>query len=146
MSNDELATLGKYGASKVLVDRSVNGDDQQQLVRMIAEVAGSENADTVVFVHDLSGKAVAPMLSVRMNAGLVSGAISLPDDSGAISVNVFSGKAIGKVKVNSTSKIISLLPNSLPPEENGDNCSVEEVSTQAGEASIKFLSTKKPEV
>ena len=129
----------------MIVDRGVNGEDQQQLVRMIAEVAASENADTVVFVHDVSGKAVAPMLSVRMNAGLVSGAISLPDDSGAIAVNVFSGKAIGNVKVNSASKIISLLPNSLPPEEVGENCSVEEVSTQAGEARIKVLSTKKPE-
>ena len=136
LSNDELAGLGKYGATKVLVDRSVNGEDQQQIVRMIAEVAGSENADTVVFVHDLSGKAVAPMLSVRMNAGLVSGAIA---------VNVFSGKAIGKVKVNSASKIISLLPNSLPPEENGHSCAVEEISTQSGDASIKVLATKKPE-
>jgi electron transfer flavoprotein alpha subunit len=38
-----------------------------------------------------------------------------------------------------------LLPNSLPPEEVGENCSVEEVSTQAGDARIKVLSTKKPE-
>jgi electron transfer flavoprotein alpha subunit len=51
LSNDELAVLGKYGASKVLVDRSVSGEDQQQIVRMIAEVAGSENADTVVFFN-----------------------------------------------------------------------------------------------
>ena len=145
LSNDELSLLGLYGATKVLVDRAVNGDDQQQIVRMIAEVAGSESADTIVFVHDVSGKAVAPMLSVRMNAGLVSGAISLPDDSGAIAVNVFSGKAVGNVKVNSASKIISLLPNSLPPEEVGENCPVEELSTQAGEARIKVLSTKKPE-
>ena len=145
LSNDELSTIGNYGASKVLVDRAVSGDDQQQVVKMIAEVATAQGADTVVFVHDLYGKSVAPMLSVRMKAGLVSGAISLPDDSGAIAVNVFSGKAVGKVKVNSSAKIISLLPNSLPPEALGSACGVEEISSDVGDARIKVLSTKKPE-
>ena len=145
LSNDELSTLGNYGASKVLVDRAVSGEDQQQVVKMIAEVATARGADTVVFVHDLYGKSVAPMLSVRMKAGLVSGAISLPDDSGAIAVNVFSGKAVGKVKVNSSAKIISLLPNSLPPEALGSACGVEEISSDVGDARIKVLSTKKPE-
>jgi electron transfer flavoprotein alpha subunit len=145
LSNDELSTLGNYGASKVLVDRAVSGEDQQQVVKMIAEVATVRGADTVVFVHDLYGKSVAPMLSVRIKAGLVSGAISLPDDSGAIAVNVFSGKAVGKVKVNSSAKIISLLPNSLPPEALGSACGVEEISSDVGDARIKVLSTKKPE-
>lgn len=145
LSSDELAILGSYGASKVLVDRAVSGDDQQQVVRMIAKVAQTEGANTVVFVHDLYGKSVAPMLSVRMNAGLVSGAISLPDESGAIEVNVFSGKAVGKVKVHSSSRIISLLPNSLPPEEKAPACSVEEISIEVGDPRIKVLSTRKPE-
>jgi electron transfer flavoprotein alpha subunit len=145
LSNDELSTLGNYGASKVLIDRALSGEDQQQVVKMIAEVAATHSADTVVFVHDLYGKSIAPMLSVRMKAGLVSGAISLPDESGAIAVNVFSGKAVGKVKVNSSAKIISLLPNSLPPEELGSTCGVEEISSNVGDARIKVLSTKKPE-
>ena len=143
LSNDELSTLGNYGASKVLIDRTVSGE--QQVVKMIAEVAATHSADTVVFVHDLYGKSIAPMLSVRMKAGLVSGAISLPDESGAIAVNVFSGKAVGKVKVNSSAKIISLLQNSLPPEELGSTCGVEEISSNVGDARIKVLSTKKPE-
>ena len=93
LSNDELSTLGNYGASKVLIDRAVSGEDQQQVVKMIAEVAATHSADTVVFVHDLYGKSIAPMLSVRMKAGLVSGAISLPDESGAIAVNCIFGKS-----------------------------------------------------
>tara|TARA_Y100001978_G_C23702193_1_gene441879 strand:+ start:1887 stop:2819 length:933 start_codon:yes stop_codon:yes gene_type:complete len=145
LDSEKLASMGNYGASKVLVDRAVSGDDQQQITRMVAEVAESNGADTIVFVHDPYGKSVAPMLSARMKAGLVSGAISLPDGDGAIAVNVFSGKAIGKVKVHSTAKIISLLPNSIPPEETGSACAVEEITTQSGEASIKVLETKKPE-
>lgn len=140
-----LATLGKYGASKVLVDRSLSGDDDQQLTRLIASAASSTGATTIVFSHDLIAKAVAPRLSVRLKAGLVSGAIDVPAGDGTVKVNVFSGKAFGSVKVNSGSKIISLLPNSFQPEATGSDCSVEEFNGNAGDAKVKVVSTKKPE-
>lgn len=144
-SSDDLSTLGQYGASKVLVDRAIDGEDQKQVTNLIASTVAQNNVNTVVFSHDLFGKSVAPRLSVRLKAGLVSGAISLPDADGCIDVNVFSGKALGKVKVNTGIKIISLLPNSLQPEENGASCVVEEISCDVGAAVIKVLSTKKPD-
>ena len=140
-----LASLGKYGASKVLVDRSFKGEDDQQLTRVIASAAEQTAASTVVFSHDLTAKAVAPRLSVRLKAGLVSGAIDVPSGDGTVKVNVFSGKAFGAVKVNSGKKIISLLPNSLQPEETGVDCGVEDFNGNAGESKVKVLSTKKPE-
>jgi electron transfer flavoprotein alpha subunit len=140
-----LATLGKYGASKVLVDRSVSGHDDQQLSRLIASAAEKTGASTIVFSHDLVAKAVAPRLSVRMKAGLVSGAIDVPTTDGTVKVNVFSGKAFGFVKVNSAKRIISLLPNSIQPEATGAECAVEDFSGNAGEAKVKVISTKKPE-
>jgi electron transfer flavoprotein alpha subunit len=144
-SSDVLASLGEYGASKVIVDRTVEGEDAQQLTRLVASVAQANGASTIVFSHDLIGKAVSPRLSVRLNAGLISGAVALPEGDGSIKVNVFSGKAMGLVKVNSSSRIISLLPNSIQPEKSGSSCAVEEVSGNAGTAAIKVISTKKPE-
>lgn len=140
-----LATLGRYGASSVLVDRSVSGEDAQQLTRIIATAVEKTGATTVVFSHDLIAKAVASRLSVRLKAGLVSGAIETPAADGTTKVNVFSGKAYGAVKVHSAIKIISVLPNSIPPEETGSDCTVEEFSGNAGDTSIKIISTKKPE-
>ena len=144
-SNDVLASLGEYGAAKVMVDRSVDGEDPQQLARLIAAVADQVSASTVIFSHDVYGKAVAPRLSVRMKAGLVAGAISIPEGDGSIKVNVFSGKAVGFVKVASEKSIISLLPNSIQPEKSGSACGVEETSGLAGTSAIKVLETKKPE-
>jgi electron transfer flavoprotein alpha subunit len=144
-SSDVLASLGEYGASKVIVDRTVEGEDAQQLTRLVASVAQANGASTIVFSHDLIGKAVSPRLSVRLNAGLISGAVALPEGDGSIKVNVFSGKAMGLVKVNSSSRIISLLPNSIQPEKSGSSCAVDEVSGNAGAAAIKVISTKKPE-
>jgi electron transfer flavoprotein alpha subunit len=144
-SNEQLAQLGEYGASKVLVDRSVDGEDPQQLARLIAAVADQVAASTVIFSHDIYGKAVAPRLSVRMNAGLIAGAIAVPEADGSVKVNVFSGKAVGFVKVASAKQIISLLPNSIQPEKTGSACSVEETNGLAGTSAIKVLETKKPE-
>lgn len=144
-SADQLANLGEYGASKVLVDRSVDGEDPQQLARLIASVADQVSASTVIFSHDIYGKAVAPRLSVRMKAGLIAGAIAVPEADGSIKVNVFSGKAVGFVKVTSAKQIISLLPNSIQPEKTASTCGVEEISGLAGNSSVKVLDTKKPE-
>jgi len=144
-SSDTLSTLGEYGASKVLVDRNIDGEDAQQLTKLVGWAAQEVGANTVIFSHDLTGKAVAPRLSVRWKAGLVSGAIALPDADGSVRVNVFSGKAIGKVQVQTSNKIISLLPNSIQPEKSGASCAVNEISANVGSGAVKVVSTKKPE-
>jgi electron transfer flavoprotein alpha subunit len=146
-SNADLSKLGEYGATKVMVDKSLVNPDAQQLTKLIANSVESTNAEIIVFSHDLTAKAVAPRLSVRLKAGLISGATSIPNSSGdfACQVNVFSGKAYGTVSVKTTKKIISLLPNSIQPEINGNSCSVEEFNGNAGNSTIKVIEVKKPE-
>jgi electron transfer flavoprotein alpha subunit len=143
----DLGKLGEYGATKVLVDSSLEKIDAQQVTRLVAAAAEQVEAEVIIFSHDLVAKAVAPRLSVRLKAGLVSGAISLPDMSNgfSVNVNVFSGKAFGSVSVKTAKKIISLLPNSIQPELNGAACPVEEFAGHAGEALIKILEVKVPE-
>lgn len=142
--NATLATLGQYGASKVLVDRSVTTDDSQQITNVVASAAEATGANTVVFSHDFVGKSVGPRLSVRLKAGLVPGATDVPQD-GKVRVNVFSGKAMGFVAIKSDRKIISLLPNSFQPEAGGSDCSVEEYNGNAGALNVKVLDKKVPE-
>lgn len=144
-SNDLLATLGVYGANKVLIDAHIDGQDPGQLVKLVWAAAQKLGASTIVFSHDLVGKAVAPRLSVRLKAGLVAGAVSLPETDGTIKVNVFSGKAFGFVRVNTSQRIISLLPNSIQPEQTGQNCPVEAFDSQAGPSQIVVKATKKAE-
>ncbi len=146
-NNTDLAKLGEYGASKVLVDRSLTQADAQQTTRLIANAVESTGANILVFSHDLTAKAVAPRLSVRLKAGLISGAIALPETGNGFSckVNVFSGKAFGTVSVKTDKKIISLLPNTLQPEVTGSAASVEEFNGNAGSGAIKVIETKKPE-
>lgn len=140
-----LAALGEYGADKVLVDHNASSDDSQQITRLVVKAAETTNADVIIFSHDLVAKAVAPRVSVRLKAGLISGAVAVPESNGNIKVNVFSGKAFGYVKVNSSRKIISLLPNSIQPEKSGSACPVEAFDGNVGTAAVKVIETKKPE-
>jgi electron transfer flavoprotein alpha subunit len=144
-SSDELAQLGNYGATKVLVDRGFEGNDAQQVTRLVSKAVEEVGAEYIIFSNDLTGKSIAPRLSVRLNAGLVAGATAVPSAEGTIKVNVFSGKAFGHVKVNTDKKVISLLPNSIQPEEVGGTASVEEFNGEAGDAAITVKDTKKPE-
>ena len=67
----------------------------------------------IIFSNNFNGKAIAPRLSVRLKAGLVSGAVSLPDITNGFIVkkNVFSGKAFANVSIKTDIKIISLNAN-----------------------------------
>ena len=90
--------------------------DPQLLVIATEQAAAAENAEVIIFLHDFTGKAVAPRLSASIKAGLIAGAVSYPVLEGGFSIkkNVFSGKAIADYSITSAKKIISLLPNSFP--------------------------------
>jgi electron transfer flavoprotein alpha subunit len=133
-----LEDLGNNGANKVLNCGSVNNMDPVQLSKLVAAAAEAEGAEIVVFAHDHTGKSVAPMAAVRMNAGIVSGAVALPDTSNGFRVKkaVFSGKAFATYQVNSNLKVISLLPNSIDQVEVSGSASVEDFNPEIGGASL----------
>lgn len=112
---EDLAALGKYGVKKIhqVADASLNHLDAQVYTKVIAQVATATGAKVIVFSNNLSGKAIAPRLSVRLKAGLVSGAVALPDTSNGFVVkkNVFSGKAFANIAVTTDIKIVALSPN-----------------------------------
>lgn len=139
-----LASLGNFGASKVLVAKDLSNADDRQITKLVVAAAEQCGADTVVCTHDLGGRTVAPRISVRMKAGLVSGAVDLPSDKG-VKVNVFSGKAAGYVQVNTSKRVISLMPNSLPANETGGKADVEAFSGDFGSSTVVVKETKKLE-
>ena len=143
LDNDALSALGKYGASKVIAHNSVDLDSQQ-LTKLVADVAKDSGSKVVIFSQDLTGKAVAPRIAVRLNAGIVSGAIALPSDDFVVKVNAFSGKAFSFVKINSDLKVISVLPNSLQPEEGAGTAEVQNESCDLGASKVIVKSRVEP--
>ncbi|MDB4088534.1 electron transfer flavoprotein subunit alpha/FixB family protein [Flavobacteriales bacterium] len=143
LDNDALSALGKYGANKVIAHNSVDLDSQQ-LTKLVADVANDNGSKTVIFSQDLTGKAVAPRVAVRLNAGIVSGAIDLPSDDFVVKVNAFSGKAFSFVKINSDVKVISVLPNSLQVEEGAGTAEVQNEGCDLGASKVTVKSRVEP--
>jgi electron transfer flavoprotein alpha subunit len=115
---EDLVALGKYGIQKIhqLNHESMNLLDAEQYIRIIAGIAETSGATVIVLSHTNTGRAIAPGLSARLKAGLVTGATALPDTSNGFLVkkNVFSGKAFCTVSIKTALKIISLNPNVYP--------------------------------
>jgi electron transfer flavoprotein alpha subunit len=145
VDNGDLEALGKYGAKKVLVNKSVTNMLPTKLAKLTAAAAEQEGADIIVFAQDFTGKSVAPILSAKLKAGLVSGAVDYPDTSDGFVVkkNVFSGKAFAMYKVNTEKKVISILPNSVGKEEVGGTAHVEEFSADLGDSRITVTNVEK---
>lgn len=117
---DDLASLGNYGITKVhtVTDTALDKFDAQVFTKVIEQAVNATGADVIVFSNNSTAKAVAPRLSVRLKAGLVSGAIALPElqNGFVVKKTVFSGKAFANIGVTSDKKIIALNPNSYNVE------------------------------
>ncbi len=116
-TQDDLNKLGSYGITKVhyIEDTNIKNYDAQVYTKIIGDAIEAIGATVIIFSNNTSAKAIAPRLSVRLKAGLVSGAIALPDMSNGFVVkkSVFSGKAFAQVSILTAKKIISLNPNSF---------------------------------
>ncbi len=133
--------LGNYGAKKVIVASGVTTQDSQQLTKLVVQASTSVGANTIVFSHDNTGKSIAPRVAARLDAGLVAGATALPAGD-EIKKNVFSGKAMAYVKVNTDKKVISVLPNSVGLKATGGSAEVESFSGDLGNAGVKVIEFK----
>ena len=145
--NEDLSAMGQYGLSKVyqVKDESLNQLDAQVATKALAEVIPSIGANIIIFSHNVDGRAIAPRLSARLKAALVTGAVELPDTSQKFVVkkSVFSGKAFAHVSLNSEIKIISINPNSFSITTAQGQATVEQLSPVVDKSKIKLDSVNR---
>lgn len=148
VSKENAAELGKYGVTKVLLASSdaYAHLDGQSFAAAIAQAATQEGAQVVVFPHNPDGKAIAPRVAVRLKAGLVAGAIELPDLSGGgfvVRKNVFSGKAFAFISVTTPVKVITLNPNSFHVQTGEGRAEVVAFQPAAAAPRVKVTAVNK---
>ncbi len=142
----ELKSLGNYGATKVV---NINNENltvlaNQPYAKVIAEVAQKESATIVLFAHNNSGKAVAPRVSVKLKAGLVSGVTEIPSSYEPFSIKkkAFTGKAFASVIVNSEIKVLTLAQNSFGIVEDAKDATIEAFDVNLDASEIKTERTE----
>ena len=144
---EDLAQLGKYGATKVhqVANDQLNHFDARVNATVAAEVAKSIGAEVIVFAHNTNGKAIAPAVAVKLGAGIVTGASALPKTDGGFVVTktVFSGKAFASIKIDTAIKVISINQNSFGIQTADGTASVNALNIAVPASSIKITSVDK---
>jgi len=140
VADEELKLLGKYGADKVIRTShpSLSGLDNQAYTAILSQVASAEDAGIIILAHNNSGKALAPRLAVRLNAGIASGVTGLPDstDPFVVKKKVFSGKAFAGVKIITEKKILTLSQNSFEITESQKDAELAEYTPELDESTV----------
>jgi len=122
VAEDELAALGRYGATKVL---NVNQEQlasfvNQAYASIIAEALKSTDSKLLVLSNSFSGKGLAPRIAAKLQAGLADGALELPhitDDKLTVKKTAFSNKAFATLELSSEIKVIALNPNAYETKD-----------------------------
>jgi electron transfer flavoprotein alpha subunit len=149
---EDLTLIGKYGIQKIhqVKEDTLNQLDTEQYIRLISKIAVSGSASVIVLSHSNTGRAIAPGISANLKAGLVTGAIALPDTSNGFHVrkNVFSGKAFCTVAIKTPIRIISLNPNAYPVAAGEGTAEVilEDLPLEATPVRIKSVSKASGEI
>ncbi len=143
---NNLDELASYGAEKIY---QINAGDEvafdsKQFAKAIADQCTSIGATIFVAAHTSQGKALAGRLSVRMDAGLVTGVNGLPQDGDAFVVrrSLFSGKALADYEVKSNNKVLTVIGNTVPPAKSGGSSEVVSSDIALSEASMTVLETR----
>jgi electron transfer flavoprotein alpha subunit len=142
---DDLKNLGNYGAEKII---NVTNDrlkvlDNQVYTKIIADVAVKEGSKVIIFSNNITGKALAPRLSVRLKAGIGTGVSRLPLNLDPFTVfkKAYSGNAFANVIIKSDIKILTLAQNSFDVVEKPTGAVPETVVIDVEESLIKTTVT-----
>jgi electron transfer flavoprotein alpha subunit len=146
-TTEDLSALGQHGVKKIhqVKNEALKNFDTQVYTKVLAQVAEQTGAKTIIFSNNSSGKSIAPRLAVRLKAGLVSGAVALPDTTNGFVVKktVFSGKAFANVSIKTEIKIIALNVNAFTIVSGEGKADIVPFNATVDAPKVKVVSSSK---
>jgi len=149
VDDEQLKSLGNYGANKVLSikDERFESIDNKAIADAVAKAAEAEGAKIIIFAHNNEGKAIAPRVAIKLDAGIVSGVTGLPVsyDPFTVKKKVFTGKAFVNAVINTEVKVITFAQNSFTINETENTVAIETFDPQIADSEFatKILDTHK---
>jgi electron transfer flavoprotein alpha subunit len=126
--NDELQSLGKYGARKVLHadEQKLEHGIAQAYATVLTQVMNQENADTLILAGSSLGTPVAAKVAVKTGASFAANVVELPNTSNGFVVrrSIYTGKAFVHVELKNPKKVIAIRKNAAEVKEVGGSASV----------------------
>lgn len=117
-SINNLESVGSYGIGKVthFKNDSLQNYSSSAYSEVLTNYSNEVDANVIFLSNTAMGKDLAPLVSIKINAGLLIDCISLTIDSGEIigTRPVYAGKALIDSKINTKRKMLTLRPNVFP--------------------------------
>ena len=119
---DDSSDLNKYGPEKIINIKDANLDkfDAKIYADIISQVCIKFSTSHIILSGSVDSKYLAPILSIKIEAGYVSNVVDLPSKLEPFTVKrtSFSNKSFCDTTITSDKKIISVSNNSFSPVEN----------------------------
>ena len=135
------SNLEKYGPDKIISvnDIALNNFDAQTYADVVSQAATKFSISHIVLGGGVDSKYMAPMLSIKLDAGYLSNVVELPSNLEPFTVKrtSFSNKSFCDASILSDNKIISLATNSFSTIENPSNPEIIDFQVKAINSKIK---------
>mgnify|MGYP003322720157 FL=1 len=119
---DDSSDLNKYGPEKIINIKDANLEkfDAKIYADIISQVCIKFSTSHIILSGGVDSKYLAPILSIKLEAGYVSNVVDLPSKLEPFTVKrtSFSNKSFCDTTITSDKKIISVSNNSFSPVEN----------------------------
>ena len=117
LGGNNLDQLIEYGADKIIniTNTSFESCTNTLLTEICAKFILEDNTTTTILSNTNMVKSISPLLANKINYGLITNAISLPESFNPLVIQCkgFSGKAHVKYQSNYNNNIITIIPNSI---------------------------------
>lgn len=125
INENELKKLSNFGANTIVSYPKIKKNNEKGVATIIKNE--SENSRIIIFSNTFNAKSIAPRVSVKLNAGLITNVISEIKNLEEISVQrqSFSSKAIESVSLKSNCGVITISPNAFNVTENVASSNIE---------------------
>lgn len=149
IGNDELAGLGKYGASKVIHcdDERLNSGIIDAYASVVSQAMESSGADILVLAKSSISDTLAAKVAVKTDASLATNVTELPDTASGFKVkrSIFTGKAFALFDLTKAKKVLCIRKNAVAFKEVDGTASVESFNPELKEEDfrMKITSTEK---
>jgi electron transfer flavoprotein alpha subunit len=127
--------LGEYGATKIYVaaDPELDSYLVAPKAEVLAQVVSQASPAAVLIPSSPEGKEVAARLAVKLDSGVITDAVAVGDGFVATQ-SIFGGAFNVASKVSKGTPIITVRPNSTPPEPAPAQPTEEQVSVTLSDA------------
>jgi electron transfer flavoprotein alpha subunit len=132
------AVLAEYGAQKVYIAGDAELDNYiiAPKAEVLAQIVGSASPAAVLIPSSPEGKEIAARLAVKLDSGVITDAVGVSDGF-VCDQSIFGGGYTVKSQVSKGTPVITVRPNSTPPEPSPATPSEEQVSVSLSGAAKK---------